>query len=363
MKIAAFNGKNLGWKKVTDKAVVHILTKIMSQYSVVVLLEVMDTSGKAMQRLLRELNNITSNRNSPFSMTSSCMLGRDSYKERFVCFYREDDVILEDCHQYEDEQVGDVDAFAREPFILRFRCPSTVLKDLVLIPVHTKPDDSLKELDELHDVVDSVREKWGTDNIMILGDFNADGRYLSKKKKDTIRISSAPYHWLIDDDVDTTSSNSNDHTYDRIVVFGESMLSAVVPGSAKPFNFQREFHLTDEETLSVSDHYPVEVELKQKAARKRSGTTPPAKGQTQKKGPQKKKAKLVTPQKKKAKLVTPQKKKAKLVTPQKKKAKLVTPQKKKAKLVTPEKKKAKLVTPQKKRKSPNTPTKRRRVEK
>src|SRR4029434_8713358 len=29
---------------------------------------------------------------------------------------------------------------------------STVLKDLVLIPVHTKPDDSLKELDELYEV-------------------------------------------------------------------------------------------------------------------------------------------------------------------------------------------------------------------
>ncbi|KAJ4926937.1 hypothetical protein JOQ06_014679 [Pogonophryne albipinna] len=341
MKIAAFNGKNLGWKKVTDKAVVHILTKIMSQYSVVLLLEVMDTSGKAMQRLLKELNKIRSNRNSPFSMTSSCMLGRNTYKERFVCFYREKDVTLEDCHQYEDVQVGDVDVFAREPFVLRFSCPSTVLKDLVLIPVHTKPDDSLKELDELHDVVASIREKWGTD-----------------KKKDTIRISSAPYHWLIDDDVDTTSSNNNDHTYDRIVVFGESMLKAIVTGSAKPFNFQREFHLTDEETLSVSDHYPVEVELKQKAARKRKA--PPAKGQTHKKGPQKKKAKLVAPQKKKkAELVAPQKKKKKKADPEapqkKKKADPVAPQKKM--------KKADPVAPQKKKKPSNTPTKRRRLDK
>lgn len=50
---------------------------------------------------------------------------------------------------------------------------------------------------------------------MILGDFNADGRYLSKKKKEKIRIWSEPYHWLISDDVDTTSSNHNDNTYDR----------------------------------------------------------------------------------------------------------------------------------------------------
>lgn len=50
---------------------------------------------------------------------------------------------------------------------------------------------------------------------MILGDFNADGRYLSGKKKEKIRIRSAPYHWLIDDDVDTTTRRCNDYTYDR----------------------------------------------------------------------------------------------------------------------------------------------------
>uniref|UniRef100_A0A8C9YBP2 Deoxyribonuclease n=1 Tax=Sander lucioperca TaxID=283035 RepID=A0A8C9YBP2_SANLU len=284
MKIAAFNAKNLGMKKVTDKLVVKHLTKIMSRYSVVVILEVMDTSGKAMEKLLKELNKNSSNRDRPYSMKASGQLGRDTYKERFVCFYREADVTLKDCYQYEDNQVGDLDAFAREPFVLRFSCPSTLVKDLVLIPVHTKPDDSLKELDELHDVVDAIRKKWKTDNIMILGDFNADGRYLSKKKKDKIRISSAPYHWLIADDVDTTSSNCNDNTYDRIVVYGQSMLDTIVPGSAKAFNFQTEFKLTDNEALSISDHYPVEVELKtsQKQKASRQGKTPQKKGKQKK---------------------------------------------------------------------------------
>lgn len=53
-------------------------------------------------------------------------------------------------------------------------------------------------------------------NVMILGDFNADGAYVSKKKMKNIRIRSDPdFHWLIGDDVDTTASLSNDHTYDR----------------------------------------------------------------------------------------------------------------------------------------------------
>ena len=44
----------------------------------------------------------------------------------FICVcLREADVTLKDFYQYEDNQVGDLDAFAREPFILRFSCPST----------------------------------------------------------------------------------------------------------------------------------------------------------------------------------------------------------------------------------------------
>uniref|UniRef100_A0A669E406 Deoxyribonuclease n=1 Tax=Oreochromis niloticus TaxID=8128 RepID=A0A669E406_ORENI len=263
MKIAAFNGKNLGQKKVHDKFVIKHLTKIISRYSVIVMLEVVDKSGKAMETLLQELNKTEKQ---PYLKTASKQLGRDTYKEQYVCFYRPDEVTLKDSHQYEDNQAGDEDAFAREPFILRFDCPTTVVEDLVLIPVHTKPDDTPKELDELHDVVEDIRKKWKNDNIMILGDFNADGPYLSKKKKEKIRICSPPYKWLIADDVDTTASNKNDNTYDRIVVYGDTMLNAIVPNSAKSFNFQKEFNLTDEEARGISDHYPVEVELKTKDA-------------------------------------------------------------------------------------------------
>ncbi|KAJ0049964.1 hypothetical protein NL108_006525 [Boleophthalmus pectinirostris] len=42
------------------------------------------------------------------------------------------------------------------------------------------------------------------------------------------------------------------------------MFQAVVPGSAKPFNFQKAYGLSDELALDVSDHYPVEVTLKSK---------------------------------------------------------------------------------------------------
>uniref|UniRef100_A0A3Q3M3N4 Uncharacterized protein n=1 Tax=Mastacembelus armatus TaxID=205130 RepID=A0A3Q3M3N4_9TELE len=176
-----------------------------------------------------------------------------------------------DCYQYEDNQVGDEDAFAREPFILRFSCPTTVVETLVLIPVHAKPQDAQKELDELHDVVNKVRKKWRTNVDLIVCLIAFERRIYRLTQRD--------------DSVDTTSSNNNDNTYDRIVVYGETMRDAVVPGSAKPFKFQTEFGLTDEQALSVSDHYPVEVELQKNTAPRQRMAVPQAaktKGQTQK---------------------------------------------------------------------------------
>ncbi|KAI4871877.1 hypothetical protein NFI96_020469, partial [Prochilodus magdalenae] len=282
MKIASFNIQRLGASKLSDKNVVKYLIKIVSRYSIIVILEVVDKSGKAMAKFLQELNSTRANKKHPYSMEVSSSLGRTAYKEQFVCLYRKDQADLVDTYQYEDNQEGDEDAFSREPFILRFNLANTTIKDMVLIPVHTKPKDSQKELDELYDVCMAVTKKWKTDvskrskppqlNIMILGDFNADGAYVSKKKMKSIRIrSDTDFHWLIEDDVDTTASLSNDYTYDRIVVYNDDMLNAVVPRSAKPFNFHQAYKLSQEMALDISDHYPVEVTLKTMSASRAGG--------------------------------------------------------------------------------------------
>nr|XP_061814241.1 deoxyribonuclease 1 like 4, tandem duplicate 1 [Nerophis lumbriciformis] len=261
MKIAAFNIQKFGRNKVSDPDVVRILVKIIQRYDIIVILEVVDISGIAVKTLLDALN--TSDADHHYTLKISTRLGRSRYKEQFMFLYRDDLVDLVGSYQFDDQVTDGGDVFARDPYILRFRCHHTVLKDLVLIPVHTKPEDSETELDELFDVFQHVKKKWRTDNVMILGDFNADGAYVSERDLQSIRIrADKNFHWLIGDDVDTTASTGNAHTYDRIVVYGDDMLRAIVPNSARPFNFQEAFGLTNEQTLQVSDHYPVEVELR-----------------------------------------------------------------------------------------------------
>ncbi|MED6245548.1 hypothetical protein ATANTOWER_004617, partial [Ataeniobius toweri] len=263
MKIAAFNIQKFGQSKVLDTEVLNILVKIISRYDIIVILEVVDAEGESVERLKQELN--IANPKKPYTLKISSRLGRKHYREQFLFLYRADLVEFVDSCQYNDEKTGGEDVFARDPYILRFRCPNSVLEDLVMIPVHTKPEDAEKELDKLYDVFLHIKESWKTDNVMILGDFNASGSYVSKNGMKTIQIrSNKNFHWLIGDDVDTTASKDNIYTYDRIVVYGDDMLQAVVPNSAKSFDFQKAYKLSDEQAVKVSDHYPVEVEVRLK---------------------------------------------------------------------------------------------------
>lgn len=237
------------------------LVRIITRCNLCLLQEVRDSKGKALPQLLDNLRRYDSRHK--YEAVSSERLGRsESYQEQYVFVYRSDSVTVTGQYQYPDDKPGDVDAFAREPFVVRFRAPKTTIGEFALIPQHTTPTNTTKELDALYDVLQRVRRMWRTENVMLLGDFNADCGYLAKKNRKLVRlITEANLFWLISDDEDTTVRSSTSCSYDRIVVHGETFNRAVVPSSAKPFNFQEAYRLTEEQALDVSDHYPVEVLL------------------------------------------------------------------------------------------------------
>lgn len=99
-----------------------------------------------------------------------------------------------------------------------------------------------------------------TANGVILGDFNADCSYLSNSKYARLSlVNDSRFVWLINSTTDTTTSPS-ECSYDRIVV-ARDIARFVVNGSAGVFRFDVEYGLDAEQTLLVSDHYPVEFSL------------------------------------------------------------------------------------------------------
>ncbi|XP_015252298.1 PREDICTED: deoxyribonuclease-1-like [Cyprinodon variegatus] len=261
-RICAFNLHNFGNSKANKEAVMTILAKIISRCDVCLLQEVRDSKGTALPKLLQAIKRFDTK--NQYTLLASERLGRsESYQEQYVFIYRSNTATVRDQYQYPDDLPGDEDAFSREPFVVRFRAPKTYIKEFALIPQHTTPSNATKELDALYDVLQKVRKIWKIENVMLLGDFNADCDYLPKKNRKHVRLlTDSSLHWLIADHSDTTVRLSTSCSYDRIVVHGETFNKAVVPSSAKPFNFQQEYSLTEEQALDVSDHYPVEVLLK-----------------------------------------------------------------------------------------------------
>nr|XP_046253192.1 deoxyribonuclease I-like 1-like isoform X3 [Scatophagus argus]XP_046253193.1 deoxyribonuclease I-like 1-like isoform X3 [Scatophagus argus] len=264
LKICAFNVQSFGESKANNKKVMETLLKILSRYDLCLIQEVRDSKGEAIQVLVKGLNRF--DRSNSYSYVESERLGKKSYKEQYVYIYRNNMLKVKERYQYpkqEGDGTNNTDVFSREPFIVHFHSPTTMVKDFVLIGHHTCPRNAMKEIDQLYTVFKRIHKKYKTDNVVILGDLNAGCSYVTVKGWRALRLRSDPkFHWLIGDEQDTTVREKTHCAYDRIIVHGREIISCIVPGSAQPFNFKENMHLTEEEALEVSDHFPVEVDLK-----------------------------------------------------------------------------------------------------
>ena len=89
--------------------------------------------------------------------------------------------------------------------------------ELVLIGLHTDPDEAVEEMEALVDVHAAVEQEWNTDDILIMGDVNADCTYASASELVGLTLrTDTRFTWYIGDDVDTTTT-STDCAYDRCV--------------------------------------------------------------------------------------------------------------------------------------------------
>ncbi|XP_061456306.1 deoxyribonuclease-1 [Rhineura floridana] len=260
LRVSAFNIRAFGDTKLSNVTIMDLIVNIVSTYDITLIQEVRDADLSAVKKLMNRLNQALSG---PYSYVVSKPLGRSTYKEQYLFVYREDKVSLVDSYYYEDgcEPCGN-DTFSREPFIVKFDAPQTEVGKLVLVPLHAAPSDAAAEIDALYDVYLDVRDKWGTDDVLLLGDFNADCSFVRPTDWPHIRLrSSNAFQWLIPDMADTTVTSTS-CAYDRIVVAGARMRESILPGTAKVNDFQQTFKLHYKDALAVSDHFPVEVTLK-----------------------------------------------------------------------------------------------------
>ncbi|MCG7849626.1 MAG: hypothetical protein MIO93_10670 [ANME-2 cluster archaeon] len=148
------------------------------------------------------------------------------------------------------------DPFHREPYIASFRASNGNF-DATFITIHTDPDEATAEINGLDAVVNYAQGTYPDEqDFIVMGDLNADGSYFDEYGTSMIRGSE--YYWVIGGGVDTTTK-STDYTYDRIIITDSAV--RVLSGDLGVFWYDLEYGLSEDETVAISDHYPVYVDI------------------------------------------------------------------------------------------------------
>ncbi|KAM5190043.1 deoxyribonuclease gamma isoform 1-T11 [Callospermophilus lateralis] len=266
LRLCSFNVRSFGQSKKENQNAMDVIVKVIKRCDLILLMEIKDSNNRICPMLMDKLNG-NSRRDITYSYVISSRLGRNTYKEQYAFIYKEKLVSVKEKYLYHDYQDGDTDVFSREPFVVWFQSPYTAVKDFVIVPLHTTPETSVKEIDELAEVYKDVKWRWNAENFIFMGDFNAGCSYVPKKAWKNIRLrTDQRFIWLIGDQEDTTVKKSTNCAYDRIVLRGQEIVESVVPRSNGTFDFQKAYKLSEEEALDVSDHFPVEFKLQSSRA-------------------------------------------------------------------------------------------------
>ena len=145
LKAGAFNVRRFGTAKMKDEEVVDILVRIINQFDIIVIQEIVDTKERAINELVTAVNKFNNSANKSgddgkseniFKVELSPRVGRNQQKEQYGLIYRGTKVSVEESCIYPDP--GDI--FIREPFIVKFSTEAVNdINNFTIISVHTQP--------------------------------------------------------------------------------------------------------------------------------------------------------------------------------------------------------------------------------
>lgn len=246
--IGSFNIQVFGRAKRNKPEVMEILGDIATHYDILAIQEVRDSSLETIPVYLQRINNHSTNATSgnqtigTYRAIASERGGRTSSKEQYAYYYDDSRIdYLNVSYLYPDHD----DIFEREPHIAYFQSGTF---DFLVINVHIKPDDAHREIAGLEDVIDYAQTRHAEQDIILVGDLNADGSYYDENTKNL------GHTWIIPDHYDTTVAQSS-NTYDRIIITQSTQEDHI--GIVGVHRFDRAYELTAPQALDVSDHYPI----------------------------------------------------------------------------------------------------------
>ncbi len=221
---------------------------MIRRFDVVALQEVRSERPDVLQRLLEQINTAGGH----YALLAGPRVGRTASKEQFVFVFDQATLEVDRGASYTVEDPDDL--LHRPPFVGWFRVRGPAADQaftFTLVATHIDPDEVADEIKVLNSVFFSVRDDGrGEDDVILLGDFNADDRQLQglgRVSGMTAAISGRP------------TNTRQTEQYDNLI-FQMPATSEYV-GRSGVFDFMREYNLTLDQALQVSDHLPVWAEF------------------------------------------------------------------------------------------------------
>ncbi len=248
IRIASFNIQVFGETKADKPEVMNVLAETARRFDIMAIQEVRAKRDDILPRFV-ELINSTGRK---YDFVIGPRLGRTNSKEQYAFVFDTETIEVDRTALY---TVADPnDRLHREPLVGWFRArgpPPDQAFTFSLVDIHTDPDETVQELNAMGEVFRAVRDDGrGEDDVIVLGDLNVDDHHLGD-------LGQVPnIAWVISN---TPTNMRANRQYDNILF---SKLSTVeFTGRAGVFDLPREFNLTLDQALQVSDHKPIWAEF------------------------------------------------------------------------------------------------------
>lgn len=249
IRLATFNIQVFGESKLEDPHAVAVLADIVRRFDVVAVQEIRGQSVDLIPRFLETVNA----EGAYYHYVLGPRLGRSNSKEQYAYLYNRASVEVDPSSVYTIDDPDDL--LHREPLVASFRVRGPQPQEaftFTLVNIHVDPDEVAREVNVLDDVYRAVqRDGRGEDDVILLGDFNADVRHLGQLGE----ISQLT-------PVVTGKATTNTlRTQQLDNILFTSHATTEFNGRAGIVDLVRDLNLTTAQASAVSDHCPVYAEF------------------------------------------------------------------------------------------------------
>jgi endonuclease/exonuclease/phosphatase family metal-dependent hydrolase len=226
----------------------QVLAEVVRRFDLVAIQEIRSVDDTIMPQFVAWINSTGVS----YDFVIGPRLGRSNSKEQYAFVFDTTRIEVDPRSIYTVPDPQDL--LHREPMAARFRArgvPPSQAFTFTLVNIHTDPDETSTELDALAQVFVGVQQNGvGEDDVILLGDLNVD----ENRMGDLGRLPGIA--WVVSG-VPTNTRGTK--TYDNIVFDRRTTIEFT--GRWGVLDLMREFSLTMEQALEVSDHLPVWAEF------------------------------------------------------------------------------------------------------